>query len=68
MIDLDKTVTVVWDNQNGFWWNETCAMVLEVFGLPGHRYESKPSTECMSFTFNNQKDADLCRILLSERL
>jgi hypothetical protein len=43
-------------------------MVLEVFGLPGGRYESKPGTDAMSFTFKNNKDADLCRILLSERL
>jgi len=64
----DNTVTVVWDNQNEFWWNETCAMVLEVFGLPGSRYESKPDHDYMSFNFKNQKDADLCRILLSERL
>ena len=61
-------VTVVWDNQNGFWWNETCAMVLEVFGLPGDRYESKPEHDYMSFTFKNTKDAEICRILLSERL
>jgi hypothetical protein len=65
---MDNTVTVVWDNQNGFWWNETCSMVLEVFGLPGERYESKPDQDYMSFTFKNEKDADLCRILLSERL
>ena len=64
----DNTVTVMWDNQNGFWWNKTCSIVLEVFGLPGHRYESKPETDYMSFTFKNEKDADLCRILLSERL
>ena len=43
-------------------------MVLEVFGLPGDRYESKPETDYMSFTFKNEKDATLCRILLSERL
>ena len=65
---IDNTVTVVWDNQNGFWWNETCALVLEVFGLPGDKYESKPDTNYMSFIFKNKKDADLCRILLSERL
>jgi hypothetical protein len=64
----DHEIVVAWHNQDNLWWNETCAMVLEVFGLPGHRYESKPGTECMSFTFKNQKDADLCRILLSERL
>jgi hypothetical protein len=63
-----NTVTVLWDNQNGFWWNETCAIVLEVFGLPGDRYITKPSHDAMFFDFKNEKDADLCRILLSERL
>ena len=43
-------------------------MVLEVFGLPGGRYESRPETDYMSFIFKSKKDADLCRILLSERL
>ena len=61
-------VRVDWDNQNGFWWNETCALVLEVFGLPGNRYESKPDSDYMLFTFKSKKDADLCKILLSERL
>ena len=68
---MEKTsnrVVVLWDNQNGFWWNETCAIVLEVFGLPGGRYESKPSHDAMFFDFKNNKDANLCRILLSERL
>lgn len=68
MTDSNNTVTVVWNNQHGYWWNETCAIVLEVFGLPGDRYQSTPDYHYMSFTFNNQKDADLCRILLSERL
>ena len=62
------TVKVTWDNQNGFWWNETCSMVLEVFGLPGGRYTSHPDQDAMFFIFNNVKDANLCRILLSERL
>ena len=64
----ENTITVVWDNQNGFWWDETCAMVLEVFGLPGDRYESRPEHDYMSFTFKNTKDAELCKILLSERI
>ena len=63
-----NSIYVYWDNQNGFWWNETCAMVLEVFGLPGGRYESHPEQDVMKFTFKSKKDADLCRILLSERL
>ena len=64
----ENTVTVVWNNQHGDWWNETCAIVLEIFGLPGNRYQSTPDYDYMSFNFKNQKDADLCRILLSERL
>jgi len=43
-------------------------MVLEVFGLPGERYATHPKHDAMFFDFKNKKDADLCRILLSERL
>ena len=69
MSPSDNEVIVDWTPTRGDqWWNETCAMVLEVFGLPGGRYESKPEHDYMSFTFKNEKDADLCRILLSERL
>jgi hypothetical protein len=64
-----NTVTVLWnEKRTGSWWNETCAMVLEVFGLPGKRYSTHPDTDYMSFEFKNTKDADLCRVLLSERL
>jgi hypothetical protein len=49
-------------------WNEICAWAIEQFGLPGNRYESHPDSDYMLFTFKSKKDADLCRILLSERL
>jgi hypothetical protein len=62
-------VLVPWDDRNGtLWWNETCAKVLEHFGLPGGRYTSHPTEDSMSFIFYNDKDALLCRILLSDRL
>jgi hypothetical protein len=61
-------IVVAWHNQDTLWWNETCAMVLEVFGLPGNRFVYKPFEDFMTFTFKSKKDADLCRILLSERL
>lgn len=54
--------------QNGIWWNETCAMVMEVFGLPGGRYTTQVNPDLMAFNFGNPKDATLCRILLSDRL
>lgn len=68
MTDKSNRVVITWNNQNGFWWNETCAIVLEVFGLPGNRYESHPSNNAMFFDFKSEKDAEMCRILLSERL
>lgn len=64
----ENEIRVPWQGQDGFWWNETCAMVLEVFGLPGDRYTSHPEHDVMTFNFKSKKDADLCQVLLSERL
>ncbi len=49
-------------------WNEICAKVVEVFGLPGDRYVSSPCTHFMLFRFYSEKDYRLCQILLSEYL
>ena len=65
----DHEIIVDWHSgQSVPWWNETCALVLQVFGLPGHRFVYTPSEDFMTFTFKSKKDAALCRILLSERL
>lgn len=61
-------VSIPWDGQSGKWWNESCANVLEVFGLPGDRFVSSPSMNCMRFHFKSEKDAALCRVLLSESI
>ena len=63
-----NTILVPWDNQDGVWWNDTCAMVLEHFGLPGDKYTSHPTEESMSFIFRCEQDALLCKILLSDRI
>jgi hypothetical protein len=47
-------------------WNEACAKVLSVFGLPGERFYYRPKEDYMIFIFKSVKDATLCRILLSE--
>jgi len=47
-------------------WNEACAKVLSVFGLPGERFYYRPKEDYMIFIFKSIKDARLCRILLSE--
>ena len=69
MSPSDHEVIVGWHAPNGeFWWNETCAMVVEVFGLPGQRFMYSPTGDFMTFCFKSKRDANLCRILLSERL
>ena len=66
--DYTHLVSVPWQSQNNFWWNETCADILEVFGLPGGRFTSHPTEDKMDFYFKSEKDAELCRILLSEKI
>lgn len=62
-------VKINWTSEQGtIWWNECCAMVLEVFGLPGDRFMYRPHLDFMVFEFKNEKDQQLCKILLSERL
>lgn len=65
-----KTPHIIWVEwkQPLMPWNEICAKVMEVFGLPGHRYTTHPSTHYMAFKFNSEKDRVLCEILLSEYL
>lgn len=66
--DLKKTIRIPWNNQQEHWWNETCADIMQVFGLPGDRYTSHPTPDYMDFHFKSQKDADLCKILISEKV
>jgi len=63
-----NTVTVPWENQKDIWWNETCAYIIEQFGLPGNRYTTEVSVECMKFNFKTEQDAFMCKIFLSEYL
>ena len=64
----DQVVRIDWDSGIGFayGWNEACAKVLSVFGLPGDKYYYRPTDNFMMFIFKSTKDATLCRILLSE--
>ncbi len=66
--DPTKTIRVPWNNQQGSWWTETCADIMEVFGLPGNRYTSHPTPDYMDIHFKSKKDADLCRVMISEKL
>ncbi len=64
----NKTITVPWENQSNTWWNETCANIMEVFGLPGGKYTTEISAECMHFNFKDEKDAFMCKILISDQI
>lgn len=69
MSPSDHEVIIDWNlDRDTIWWNECCAKVLEVFGLPGDRFVYTPSIDFMTFTFKSKKDAMLCRILLSEKI
>jgi len=61
-------ITVPWKNQSNTWWNETCANILEHFGLPGDRYVTEITADHMHFDFNDDKDALMCTIMISDKI
>ncbi len=66
----EQIVRVDWDQgiDAAYEWNEACAKVLNVFGLPGNRFYYRPKDDYMIFIFKSIKDATLCRVLLSETM
>jgi hypothetical protein len=64
-------ITIPWETtENDRWvsWNELCADIMEVFGLPGHRYMTHTTPACMKFYFKSEKDALLCNVLISDKI
>lgn len=61
-------VKIPWHGQSSHWWNDSCADIIEVFGLPGDRFISHPKIGEMEFYFKSEKDASLCKILLSDKI
>jgi len=66
--DISHDLIIDWHSQDNLWWDETCTSVIEVFGLPGHRYTYVPNLDNMIFKFKSEKDFILCKMLLSEKL
>ncbi len=62
---MEHKISVPWKNQSNVWWNETCANIMEVFGLPGDKYTTEISENEMIFYFKNEKDAFFCSIMIS---
>jgi len=45
-------------------WNLRCARIVEIFGLPGHRYRTVVCTDWMEFWFQTEQDATMCRLVI----
>jgi hypothetical protein len=56
---MSSTVRIPWDRNydNEYKWNEVCARAIEMFGLPGDRFETHANILHMDFIFKSNKDA-----------
>lgn len=61
-----KEIKIYWHSSTP--WNEICANIIEQFGLPGNRYVTYTTTDCLSVVFEKSEDAFLCKLFLSEHL
>lgn len=61
-------ITVPWESKSNHRWNDTCADIMENFGLPGGKYKTEVSHNSMNFIFYDERDALMCRLLVSEKL
>lgn len=52
-------VRISWKKGDIIDWNETCAWVVEQFGLPGDKFETHATEDYMDFYFKDEKDAIL---------
>ncbi len=56
---MTSTVRIPWSrsHDNEYNWNKVCIRAIEMFGLPGDRYETHANVMCMDFIFKSNKDA-----------
>jgi len=56
---MSSTVRIPWDRNydNEYKWNKVCARAIEMFGLPGNRFETHANVHYMDFIFKSNKDA-----------
>lgn len=64
-----NVIQIPWKGyQSNIWWNEICANIVEHFGLPGNKYTTEVSENAMKFYFCDEKDAFMCKLLVSEHI
>ena len=56
---MSSTVRIPWERNydNEYRWNDVCARAIEMFGLPGDRFETHANIHYMDFIFKSNKDA-----------
>jgi hypothetical protein len=56
---MSSTVRIPWsrEHDNEYKWNEVCARAIELFGLPGDRFQTHAYVNHMDFVFQSNKDA-----------
>ena len=56
---MSSTVRIPWSREydNAYKWNEVCARAIEMFGLPGDRFQTHANVNYMDFVFKSNKDA-----------
>lgn len=63
-----KDIKVPWELDPNFRWNDACAKITERFGLPGYKYHTRLDSDGINFNFNDERDALLCQIMISEQI
>lgn len=61
-------ICVLWKGQSNTYWNEICANIVDHFGLPGGKYTTEVNENFMKFFFNDERDALLCKIMISDQI
>lgn len=61
-------VRVSWSIGDGYGdsWNDVCIAVIERFGLPGDKYTTELSNQCMIFYFREPEDALMATLTLGD--
>ena len=65
---MAHNIHIPWEEQSDQYWTDLCARVVEHFGLPGGKYTSHPEKEWMTFSFTDEQDYLMCKMMLSEHV
>lgn len=49
-------------------WNDVCANAIDLFGLPGDRYQTEVNIDDMTWWFRDERDAMLFRLKFSREV